>query len=197
MDAFSRNLFVSDKKLSFEFFQEIFLYFWFASLAGHFLEVVISYIYHYTIGTVVWHSTTKLIMTIAVPYGLGIVAVIFITLPIIKKYNLHPLGVFLLNIFLTGLTEYLCALVIVWSVGHNYFWNYSNDFLNINGYVCLKTAVFFSIMATFFIYIVYPLTDKLLHRLHVWQVTIIFWTVFITFFAEIFDMAVIKGNIFS
>lgn len=196
MDAFSRELFVDDKKLSFEFFQELFLYFWFASLAGHFLEVIISYIYHYTMGTEIWHSKEKLIMSIAIPYGLGIIAVILVTLPLIKKYRLHSLGVFVLNVFLTGLTEYLCAFMLVWFVGRNYYWNYSNDFLNINGYVCLKTAVFFSIVATFFIYVIYPITDKIIHKLHVWQITIIFWVVFITFFAEIADMAA-KGKIFG
>lgn len=196
MDAFSREPFAVNKKLSFEFFQELFLYFWFASLAGHFLEVIISNIYHYTMGTVIWHSKEKLIMSIAIPYGLGIVAVILTTLPLIKKYKLHPLGVFVINILITGMTEYLCALVIVWFVGCNYFWNYSNDFLNINGYVCLKTAVFFGAMATLFVYLIYPMTNKVIHKLHVWQITIIFWTVFITFFAEIADMAA-KGKIFG
>lgn len=196
MDAFSRELFVDNKKLSFEFFQELFLYFWFASLAGHFLEVIISYIYHYTLGTAIWHSKVKLIMTIAIPYGLGIVAVILITLPLIKKYRLHLPGVFVINTLLTGTIEYLCSLIIVLFAGKNYYWDYSNDFLNINGYVCLKTAVFFGIVATFFVYIIYPITNKIIHRLHIWQMTIIFWVVFITFFAELAEM-VAKGKVFG
>jgi len=40
-------------------------------------------------------------------------------------------------------------------------WDYTHDFLNINGRVCLKMSIIFTILGLFLIYIVEPLIKKI------------------------------------
>jgi uncharacterized membrane protein len=184
-----------NEKPIFVFFEELFIYFWVCSLIGHYLEIFASHIYQMIYGGRLWTPIIQTIVPISVPYGFGAVAVIILTVPLVKKYKLHPIGAFFLNIFITGAVEYLCAAVIVLVDGHNRFWNYSHDFMNINGYVCLKSAVLFSIAATLFIYLVYPFFEKIFSRLIRRQIDVIFWVLFLTYGADLLN-STLHGNIF-
>lgn len=174
----NKVLSVNNETSSLVFLKKIFIYFWATSLLGHYLEVVWIYIMHITVGATLWETTIPTITPLAAPYGFGMVTVIMLVIPLIKKYKLHPLGVFVLNAFVTGVIEYLCALVLVLATGYNRYWNYSNELLNINGYVCLKSAILFGIGATLFVYYIYPTLEKMVNGLQKKQFNAVFWLLF-------------------
>lgn len=171
--------------------KKIFLYFWITSLLGHYLEVIWIYIMHVTVDATLWKTTIPTITPLAAPYGFGMVAVILLVIPLIKKYKLHPLGVFVLNALVTGVIEYLCAFVLVLATGRNRYWDYSNEFLNINGYVCLKSAILFGIGATLFVYFVYPTLDKAVNGLRKRQFDAVFWLLFGSY---IIDLSILLAS---
>lgn len=174
--------------------KELFIYFWVTSLLGHYLEVIWAYLTRIVTNRPSWTPRAPTILPLAPPYGLGAVAVILLTVPLIKKYRLNPIVVLILNIIITGAIEYVCAVAIVLYAGHNRFWNYTNQPFNINGYVCLESAVIFGIAATLFLYLIYPLCDKVLHKLKRWQLDVTFWVLFISYAIDLIYLY-ISGNL--
>jgi len=146
-------------------FQELTIYFFGASLVGHFLELVWIAVRHYPITvSFVMQAFSFVPLPLAEPYGFGVVALLLFVVPFLKKYKPHPVVIFMISTFLMGLVEYICAAVLVVAFGHNYFWDYSNMAFNIQGYVCLETSVLFGIVATLFLYVVYPWAKRYLNK---------------------------------
>jgi uncharacterized membrane protein len=179
------------------FLQEIFIYYFVISIAGHYFEKLWSYIYLFFAGGKLWHPSRITFIPSEPPYGLGAVAIIILIIPLIKKYKLNPLIVFVLNIFVTGAVEYLCALLLIVFTGHVGYWDYSHQFMNINGYVCLQSATLFSLIATFFVYCIYPFFKKLLEKLQDKrrQFNLLFWVLFLFYIVELAAIYV-RGRIF-
>lgn len=82
------------------------------------------------------------------------------------KYKDKPLLVFLINILVTGLLEYLTGYVLL-----KYFnirlWDYNNEILNygnINGFICLRSVLFFGLSSLFLIYIIVPFIEKIYNK---------------------------------
>lgn len=157
---------------SFAFWEKMFLYFWFASFVGQLYEVVF------------WGKDTTTIIPFAQPYGLGVVAVIMFVFPLIRKKLINPYIGYFLNVLTTSIVEYLSAFVVVLSYGKNNFWDYSDRFMNLNGYICLESALLFGLLATIFIYCVYPVTEKIYHTHKKTTIHTVFW---ITFTLFVFD----------
>lgn len=74
------------------------------------------------------------------------------------KYKNKPLLVFILNVIITGLLEYITGYIL-----YEYFntrlWDYNAEILNfgnINGYICLRSVLFFGLSSLFLIYILIP-----------------------------------------
>lgn len=182
------------KKSLFIYLQKIFLYYWITSILGHYLEIIWGYILHITTGAGLWVPNVSTTMPLAPPYGMGMIAIIVLVIPLIKKYKLNPLSVFILNVIVTGATEYFCALGLVMTLGHNNYWNYTNQPFNISGYVCLESAVLFSVAATAFVYFIYPVIEKFFKTIKTWQFNAIFWLIFIAYLADLITVYV-RGRI--
>ena len=82
------------------------------------------------------------------------------------KFKDKPLFVFLINMLVTGLLEYLTGFILL-----KYFnirlWDYNNEilnFLNINGFVCLRSVLFFGLSSLLLIYVIVPFIDKIYNR---------------------------------
>ncbi len=175
---------VSKKWTNLRFWQELFLYYWFFSLLGHYLEIIWAWLVYFVTDNPLSLPVTSLILPLAAPYGLGTVLVILIVLPLIRKYHIHPVITFATNIIVTGAAEYFCALMLVVFVGYNRYWDYSNQILNINGYVCLGSSFLFGIAATIFIYFVYPSCEKILNRISTNLINIMFWLLLSSYIAD-------------
>ena len=85
-------------------------------------------------------------------YGFGAI----LMLPVLRKYKKNPLVVFLGGMLLTGIVEYFTGW-LMWVLYHKRWWDYTGLFLNINGYVCLRSVLTFAIGGLGLIYIADPL----------------------------------------
>ena len=84
-------------------------------------------------------------------YGTGAVLMLFL----LKRFKKHPVLVFLLAMIVTGVLEYVTG-VFMYELYHRRWWDYTGLFLNINGYVCLRSVLTFGIGGLLLIYIVDP-----------------------------------------
>lgn len=84
----------------------------------------------------------------------------FLILASAYRYRDKPLKVCLVSMLVCGIFEYFTALFFDKVVGRIY-WDYSNLFLNINGYVCLLSISCFAIGGLFLTYVLMPALIKL------------------------------------
>ena len=75
------------------------------------------------------------------------------------KYRKNPLKVFLISVISTGLLEYFSGLGI-YIIGDGLrYWDYNTEILNfgnINGFICLRSVMFFGLSALLLMYVIVP-----------------------------------------
>ena len=75
------------------------------------------------------------------------------------KYRKNPLKVFLISVISTGLLEYFSGLGI-YIIGDGLrYWDYNTEILNfgnINGFICLRSVMFFALSALLLMYVIVP-----------------------------------------
>lgn len=81
-------------------------------------------------------------------YGAGGVLISLVLLPYIDD----PLAVFFIGLVTGTVLEYVTSLVMEKAFGAVY-WDYSHEFLNIQGRVCLKYAIFWGLLSLFLLYV--------------------------------------------
>ena len=87
-------------------------------------------------------------------YAIGAILILFFT----NSHKKSPIKIFLLSILITGLLEYFSGLVIYKFFGKR-FWDYNVEiwnFGNIQGYICLRSVLFFGLSALFEMYVMIP-----------------------------------------
>lgn len=97
-------------------------------------------------------------------YAIGSL-LILITTWRLKKY---PWAVFLISVLVTGLLEFVAGWLI-YAIGNGTrYWDYNNEILNfgnINGFVCLRSVLFFGVSALFLIYVITPFCINLSQKM--------------------------------
>jgi len=166
------------------FWQKLFIYFWIIAVAGHYIERAWAIINRIIVGAPPWHLIVPTVVPMAIPYGSGAVTIILTTVMLMKRFKLNPLAVFGINVVISGLVEYTCAALIVLIDGTNRFWNYSWHPFNINGYTCLESSLLLGIVATIFVYLIYPLVEKIFAKLKYKYVNVIFWVLLSVFVVD-------------
>ena len=81
-------------------------------------------------------------------YGFGA-----LFLMLLKPFKKSPILIFVLSMLVTGVVEYITGYVM-WEIWHQRWWDYTGLFLNIDGYVCLRSLLTFAIAALLLIYII-------------------------------------------
>lgn len=87
-------------------------------------------------------------------YATGSILIYFLTYKLRKK----PLKVFLISVFSTGILEYFSGLGML-VFAHKRCWDYNKEILNfgnIDGFVCLRSVLFFGLSSLFLMYIIIP-----------------------------------------
>lgn len=109
-------------------------------------------------------------------YGTGAV---FLTL-FLKKYKNKPILMFFMAVLITGIVEYITGYLME-SIFNRTWWDYTGLFMNINGYVCLRSVLSFGVLAMILLYLIEPLIYKfvLKHYKHSLIITISFFIVII------------------
>ncbi len=89
-------------------------------------------------------------------YATGSIMVCLLT----YRFRKSPLVVFLISFIFCGLLEYFSGLGVYVFTGGNRYWDYNTEILNfgnIDGFVCLRSVMFFGLSSLFLIYVVLPL----------------------------------------
>lgn len=84
-------------------------------------------------------------------YGFGALLVV---VPLMF-FDTHPILVFLIAVLLTSLLEYITSFLLE-KIFNTKLWDYSNNFVNINGRVCLVNSTLFGFMGLAATYWLHP-----------------------------------------
>lgn len=110
------------------------------------------------------------------------------------KFKKKPLLVFIISSIVTGLLEYLTGYIL-----YEYFnlrlWDYNKEiwnFGNINGYICLRSIIFFGLSSLFLVYILIPNLKKLIKNIKDNTLLIISSILAIIFFTDCILYIIIK-----
>lgn len=130
------------------------LYFFIYSFLGWVLETIYAYI-------VLGHFENRgfLIGPICPIYGYGM---LILTVGL-NKYKGHNYKLFFVAAFVLTYFEYVAGFALDAIFGLKW-WDYSNDFLNINGRICLFFTLAWGIIALVVVNYIHPFTEKLLNR---------------------------------
>ena len=120
-------------------------------------------------------------------YSCGAILIIFAS----YRFKNKPLLLFIINVILTGLLEYAVGYVLV-NIFHKIAWDYHNEFLNINGLICLKSVVTFGIGSLLLIYVVLPFLFKLVEKVSEKVITIISYSLGSIYILDIILYILIK-----
>ena len=107
---------------------------------------------------------------------------LFITL-LTYKYKEKPLIVFILGMLVSGLLEYGTGYYLDKYMGIR-LWNYYDEicnFGNINGYICLRSVLFFGFSSLILIYLIIPFLLKYIKSVRRSYMSMISYMLFITF----------------
>ena len=92
-------------------------------------------------------------------YGTG---ALVLTLFLYNPFKGKPLLVFLFGMILCDIVEYLTSLVME-KMFHARWWDYTYEFMNLHGRICLKHTLYWGIASIAFVEVLHPHVDKLLH----------------------------------
>lgn len=98
-------------------------------------------------------------------YAIGAIFIYFLT----YKHRKNPLRVFFTSVICTGVLEYIAGLGMYIIGDGMRCWDYNSEILNfgnINGFVCLRSVLFFGLSALLLIYLVVPLCFTLAKKLN-------------------------------
>lgn len=94
-------------------------------------------------------------------YGTGaLVMTIFLYGP----FSDRPLLVFLLGMILCDIVEYITSFLME-ILFHARWWDYTYEFMNIKGRICLKHTLYWGIASVCFVYILHPHVDNFLTKI--------------------------------
>ena len=114
-------------------------------------------------------------------YGTGaLVMTVFLYNPFKDK----PLLVFLLGLVLCDIVEYITS-VLMEVLFHARWWDYTYEFLNVKGRICLKHTLYWGIVAISFVKLIHPHVDGVIMNLDVKTVRLMLIGIFVVFFIDV------------
>ncbi len=113
---------------------------------------------------------------------------------ILYKLRDKPYLIFIYSTLLSGIIEYTVGYYIEHYMNMR-LWNYNTEILNfgnINGYICLRSILFFGISSLFLIYKVIPIIIKICDKYSSNKITIIANLLIIIYFIDIIIYSIIR-----
>ncbi len=92
-------------------------------------------------------------------------AAIIMTLLIYNPFKDKPLVVFLLGIIFCDIVEYITSFLMEKLFAARW-WDYTYEFLNINGRICLKHSLYWGVISVVFVNVIHPAVDKLYDKIN-------------------------------
>lgn len=98
-------------------------------------------------------------------YATGSMFIYFLT----YKHRKNPLKVFLISFVTCGILEYISGY-LMYTIGNGFrCWDYNSEILNfgnINGFVCLRSVLFFGLSSLLLIYIIVPMIFSIAKKMN-------------------------------
>lgn len=138
--------------------QNIMIYYFICSVIGWIMEMVYGYM---VFGKFV--DRGFLYGPMCPIYGYGAITMVLIGEKIRKK-NINIIGTFFIITIIFTLLEYIASLILE-SIFNLRWWDYTNEFLNLNGRVCLMFSLMFGIMGVLFIECIYEPSKRLIEKI--------------------------------
>ncbi len=93
----------------------------------------------------------------------GTAAIVLIVL-IYNPFKDNPLAVFILGIILCDIVEYITSYVME-KLFSARWWDYTYEFLNIGGRICLKHTLYWGVISIIFVKTIHPAVDNLYNKI--------------------------------
>lgn len=141
-----------------KFFQNLIIYYFVCSVIGWILEMIYGFMVfgHFVDRGFLYGPTCPI-------YGCGTIVMVLIT-EAARKKNLNTAWEFLIITIIFTILEYLSSLILEAIFGLRW-WDYSNEFLDLNGRVCLVFSLMFGMMGIIFTEWVYEPSKRLIEKL--------------------------------
>ena len=114
-------------------------------------------------------------------YGAG--AMVFEIL--LTPFKKHWWAVVLLGMLFADIVEYVTS-VLMEKLFHARWWDYSDEFLNLNGRICLKHTIYWAIFSLVYVYMVAPIYDYLISFVPQNIRTIALIVIFVIFIVDLY-----------
>ena len=151
-----------------------FLYFAIYSIIGWMLEVI------YTLITKKKFVNRGFLIGPYCPiYGSGLLVILFL-----YDIEIHFIFKFLIIAVLCSVLEYITSYIME-KIFNARWWDYTNDFLNINGRVCLETFIEFGLAGTLGLYFLHPIVSNTLLSFELNTIYILTIIVFVILISDI------------
>lgn len=147
---FNNNLIKNSTKKKLSTMQTYTLYFFLFAILGWCMETIYSFI-------VLGHFTNRgfLYGPLCPIYGYGaLILIIFL-----GKYRNNSLKLFIYSAIIFSIFEYIASYILE-VLFHSYWWDYTNDFFNLNGRISIFYSLAWGIIAIIFVGHMYPFLKK-------------------------------------
>lgn len=128
----------------------IFLCFLTYSFCGWVIETIYMTVYH---GHLVKRGF--LLGPLCVVYGFASILVV----GILKHVKSHPSLLFLSAVLLTSSVELIAGMLLN-GIIHLRLWDYSSEFINYKGYICLQNSLLWGVLSLLLVYVFHPALVK-------------------------------------
>ena len=144
-----------------------------SSICGYFIELIWSLV---TKGIFINHSA---VVIGPFNFAYGICGVV-LTLLLYKFKDESYLKIFILSFIGGSIIEYIMSWGMELVLGFT-AWDYSDNFLNINGRICLLFSIFWGFLGILWIKILYPQFDKILNKINpkIYKILIVCLSIFL------------------
>ncbi|MBR4765931.1 MAG: putative ABC transporter permease, partial [Clostridia bacterium] len=130
-------------------------------------------------------------------YGTGALVFLVFVLPIKEKISLPvtiagrdltltPLVVFFAGLVLADIVEFTVSLMME-KMFHARWWDYSENFLNIQGRICFKHSIYWGLASIGFLYIIHPFVNRYFIRIPIDVVEVALAVILVVFVVDVFD----------
>ena len=127
-------------------------------------------------------------------YGTGMIVMNICLVPLSQPAEKRFWLVILLGMVLIDTVEYLTSYLME-KLFHARWWDYSNNFLNLHGRICLKHTIYWAIFAVVYVYLIAPLYEYLLSFIPQNVRTVSVFVILAIFFVDLFITVKAAANI--
>lgn len=113
-------------------------------------------------------------------------AAIVLTVLIYNPFKDNALAVFLLGIIFCDIVEYITSYLMEKLFAARW-WDYTNEFLNLNGRICLKHTLYWGVLSIVFVRVIHPSVDRLYGKINEDYLVYIFAVVMIIFVIDLIN----------